>query len=43
MTVLLILGSILLFAIVVGLRVFFRIREIEKFNKKQQEFKNRYY
>lgn len=43
MTVLLILGSILLFAIVVGLRVFFRIREIEKFNKKQQEFKNRYH
>lgn len=43
MTVLLILGSILLFAIVIGLRVFFRIREIEKFNKKQQEFKNRYH
>lgn len=43
MTGLLILGSILLFVVVVGLRVFFRIREIEKFNKKQQEFKNRYH
>lgn len=43
MTGLLILGSILLFAVVIGLRVFFRIREIEKFNKKQQEFKNRYH
>ena len=43
MTCLLILGSILLLAVVVGLRVFFRIREIEKFNKKQQELKNRYH